>query len=136
MCWEDWEAVATIGGSPTEAPSKSGQKARLADWDTDGLAEQLFASDSEVDDSNSALARNSMTESDVDMEMGKMIVAEASDDVSDAQSLDAPLKKKRKTIPSPKTSSNLRLHNLMEIAEKGQGGRIMFILERTTKSKL
>ncbi len=161
MLWTDWDEVGHNGAASTKNPSAAAsasmsrasttdgretKKARVVDdWELEGLADQLFASDAEDEDGDDKQVTSmlwSKAESDSAGSLG-----EKSDSDDEALAIPVPSKRKATRIASPPDESRSRStsvlpkdmqkkHDLKEIAERGQGGRVMFVFEKITKSKM
>ena len=115
------------------------KKARVVDeWDLDGLADQLSPSISEDEGIRELMTSrvSSSSEAGVDHDEGS-----GEEDQHDEDLATGPKRKRKSTGMSKIRSSTpqyeaRKKHNLWEMAKKGHGGRIMFVLEKVTESKM
>ena len=158
MLWEDWDRVAVtdsavkgeIGNnttSSTKIDERRSKRARPVEEDSDNLSEGLFPWDED-----DVLAVSSKPASDSEA----YSVPKAKRDESGFSSDDEPIivpRKRKSTRTSTSTSADKsakaksrstsiftadagRKHNLNDLGETGQGGRVMFVFEKVSASKM
>ncbi len=130
------------------------KKAKVVEeeWDIDGLADQLFAPDSEDEgggEDRDEIAFASEEGSDKNLGDDEEPPKELTLDSDEEEPFTLSINKRKSTrIPSPSASKiksrstsvllndGRMKHNLRDLADRGQGGRVMFVLEKLTKSKM
>ena len=143
MIWSDWDADRggpSASKSHTNAPAS--KKARVVEeWDLEGMADQLFPSDSEAEGTREVMTSKiakipSSLEAGVDHDEGREEDEEDEEEVA----IEPPRKRKATAISRTRSSvpryDSRKKHNLRDMVEKGHGGRIMFVLEKVTESKM
>ena len=161
MLWTDWKSLSLMEDvestpSPASVPanmfrssteaSRHSKKLRVTETeeDMDTSPAQLFVWDSDVEPN---ISKGTIKVPSTSGSGSDARPSEKDDSDSDPERvvLSVPSKRKAKrTAPTTKSSSRLawvspnlaKRHNLKEIAENGQGGRVMFVLEKVTESKM